>query len=189
MSLTNTQSTNRTLEWLAYKLNQLGWQGQLGLLLIVSSVILVLLFIEPKLNEITTRNAEVSRLNTVDLKRNQEDKEQNSTDIISRFYASLPSQNEANSKIAAILEAIKKSGLESKKTGYTSQDVPDSDMVQYRITIPVSGSYIHISQFINSVLNEHPSLALAAANFHRRDINSDAVEANIQMILYLHRTK
>lgn len=189
MSLSSTKSNNETIEWLLYKWRQLGWQGYLGLLLMLSAMFLLVVLIPAKLNVLTTLNLEKSKLGSQNFNLEQVENEQNPVDVINDFYAILPLQDEANNKIAEILEAAKAAGLVSNKTQYTPQDVPASAMVKYEINIPVSGSYIQIRQFINTVLNAHPSLALKTANFHRRDINNSVVEADIQMTLYLHTAK
>jgi len=189
MNVSIVKLENEKIEWLLYKLRQLGWQGGTGLLLLVGAVLLLMVVILPTSSKLAKLNLELSQLKSTHSNLEQAANTKGQLDVAQKFYLHLPLQADANNKIAEILDAAKVAGLVSNKTEYMPQAVPTSAMIKYQIKMPVLGSYMQIRQFIKQVLNSHPSLALNAINLKRNDINNDAVEANIQMTLYLQKTK
>jgi hypothetical protein len=180
---------NEKIEWMQFHLHKFGWQGGFGLLLLLGAAWLLLAFVLPKTNEIANLNSEMHKLRTTPAKLAQTDDKKERLDMAQRFYALLPLEDEANIKVAEILDAAKLEGLVANKSEYRLQKMPASAISSYQINLPVLGSYIQIRQFIKHVLNAHPSLALNAINLKRDDVNNEAVEANIQLTLYLKRAK
>lgn len=182
-------SNNEKIEWFLYKLRQFGWKGSLGLILLLGTAFLLALLILPKSIELATLYVVMGKQNILHSSAQQVDSKKESLDVIQNFYALLPLQKEANNKITEILDAAKGAGLVFNKTEYMSQAVPASALIKYQINMPILGTYIQIRQFINSVLKAHPSLAFNTISLKRQDVNNDAVEANIQMTLYLQKIK
>lgn len=168
-------------QWLAYQLRRLGWQGQLAILLLVATV--VIFFI------VQSNNAEADRLQLVveELQRSvpvEIKREKQSNYIAKRFYQALPSENEANQKIADILTLIEKHGLALNRSDYSTRAIPQSSMVLYQIKFPLVSQYPTIRNFVTDVMNSQRTIALSHINFKRDDLNSDIISANLEFVLY-----
>lgn len=172
---------NAKMQWLTYQLRRLGWQGQLAILLLVATV--VIFFI------VQSNNADADRLQLVveDLQRSvpvEIKREKQSNYIAKRFYQALPSENEANQKIADVLTLIEKHGLALNRSDYSTRAIPQSSMVLYQIKFPLVAQYPTIRNFVTEVMNSQRTIALSHINFKRDDLNSDVVSANLEFVLY-----
>jgi len=171
---------------LHYKLQQLGWQGVLGLIFIAISILLLIFVLVPSTKKMDALNLSFAELKANKSKGNAEVKPDSQLDVIATLNALMPKQNEANNKIAQILHAATSVGLATDKVDYAAQTY-SSSFIKYQIKFPTQGSYIQIRQFINAVLNALPTLALADINLKREDIGSDLIDANIQFNLYVSK--
>ena len=168
-------------QWLTYQVRRLGWQGQLAILLLVATV--VIFFI------VQANHAEAERLQLVieDQQRNvpvEIKREKQSNYIAKRFYEALPSENEANQKIADVLAMIEKHDLALNRSDYSTRAIPQSSMVLYQIKFPLVAQYPTIRNFVTDVMNSQRTIALSHINFKRDDLNSDVVSANLEFVLY-----
>jgi Tfp pilus assembly protein PilO len=168
-------------QWLTYQVRRLGWQAQLAILLLVATV--VIFFI------VQSNNTEAERLHSVieDLQRTMPmeiKREKQSNYIAKRFYQALPSENEANQKIADVLTLIEKHGLALNRSDYSTRAIPQSSMVLYQIKFPLVAQYPTIRNFVTDVMNSQRTIALSHINFKRDDLNNDIVSANLEFVLY-----
>ncbi|MGV3583071.1 MAG: type 4a pilus biogenesis protein PilO [Methylophilus sp.] len=182
----NTSRLNISFDIARYQLLQLGWQGMLGLLLILGSLAYLFLQVVPKANQV-----QQLQLDARNFKRNSklyaQDHKAGKFDVVKDFYRLLPAQNEANSSISMILNAATNAGLSLEKVEY-DQPLSQHPITQYQINLPIKGSYVQIRQFINEVLNKIPTIALNDISMRRDDVSTDILETRIQFILYLKNT-
>lgn len=182
----NTSKLNIIFDIARYQLRQLGWQGMLGLLLILGSLAYLFLQVVPKANQV-----QQLQLDARNFKRNStlyaQDHKAGKFDVVKDFYRLLPAQNEANNRIAMILNAATNAGLSLEKVEY-DQPLSQHPITQYQINLPMKGSYVQIRQFINEVLNKIPTIALNDISMRRDDVSTDILETRIQFILYLKNT-
>jgi len=168
-------------QWLAYQVRRLGWQRQTAILCMVVTVVIYFI--------VQANHAEAERLQVVmeDLQRNlpvEIKREKQANYIATRFYEALPSENEANQKIADVLGLIEKHGLELNRSDYATRAIPQSSMVLYQIKFPLVAQYPTIRNFVTDVMNSQRTIALSHINFKRDDLNSDIVSANLEFVLY-----
>lgn len=169
------------MPWIRYQIRQFGWQGQLGLCLLLATIFLLTL-IQSNIKEAELLSLSVNNLQTH--AQDQDKSNARSRDIAKRFYAVLPAQKELNQKVAEILYAAENNGLTLTRTDYVARTIPQTMMVQYQIRLPLVGSYLTIREFITDVMNAQPSIALNNVSFHREVLDSDVVDANVEFILY-----
>lgn len=169
---------------LGYKLRKLGWQGLLGIALLVSSLLVYLIVANPKTQQLAQLQSEYLTLKVKSKSDFKNIKPGNNFDMAQRFYAFLPKQNEANSEISQILSEVNRAGLVMDKVEYSQSNV-SSAIIQYQIKLPLSGSYMQIRQFLNQVLKTFPSIALSDISLARNDVTSEILDARIQLTLYL----
>lgn len=169
------------MQWFSYQMRRLGWQGQVAILLLIATV--VIFFI------VQANNEEAQKLGLVidDLQRTvpvEIKREKQSNYIAKRFYDALPSENEANQKIADVFAIIEKHDLALNRSDYSTRAIPQSPMVLYHIKFPLVAQYPTIRNFVTDVMNSQRTIALSHINFKRDDLNSDVVSANLEFILY-----
>jgi Tfp pilus assembly protein PilO len=186
-------SINHVVQVLCYQLRQLlrqklGWQGSIGLLLMISSLCYLIIIAVPKVHEVNELQIKLTNLNS---NTNQNMSNRNSdekADVTKIFYDALPLQVEANSKINTILRVATDNGLVVNKVEY-EQPLSVSTLIQYQIKLPLTGNYLQIRQFINQVLNTLPSIALSHVSLKREGLATDLVDAQIQFSLYLQKER
>jgi Tfp pilus assembly protein PilO len=167
-----------------YRLRQLSWQGNLGLILIALSILLILFIISPNLQKREALQTTVVELEANAAAGKSHAKPDKQFDVIGQLNGLMPKQNDANSKIAQLLHAATDAGLATDKVDYAAQSYSNS-LVKYQIKFPTQGNYTQIRRFINTVLNELPTMALTDIKLKRDDIGSDLINANIQFNLYV----
>lgn len=176
-----------------YKLRQLfwqklGWRGLVGLTLIIGNLSYFIIFAEPKVQQLHHLQMNMTAV-IANPKQNISQRNNSSpSEIADIFYNVLPMQTEANSKISEILRVATDNGLVINKVEY-EQPLSVSQLIQYQIKLPLTGSYMQIRQFINQVLNSLPSIALNEISLKREDIVTDSVDAQIQFTLYMKKAQ
>jgi hypothetical protein len=178
-----TNKYNLSWDLIVYKLQLLGWQGVVGLLLIFVSTFYFFMFTTPKASYVKQLNLDIGNIKTSS-KVYAKDHNIAQFDVVKDFYRLLPAQNETNNKISVILNAATNAGLSLEKVEY-EQPLTHSPIAQYQIKLPIKGSYTQIRQFINEVLNSLPTIALDDISMSRDDITTDVLQARIQFTLYL----
>lgn len=175
------QRTAINAQRIRYQLRQLGWLGQLGLVLSFVAVVLL------GWTQVNRKEANVLRLALnhpqQSLLQSAESREV-TEDVVKHFYAVLPAQDDVNPAIAAILHTAERYGFVPDRSDYTENVVPEARMVRYQIKLPLIAPYVDIRKFIAEVMNAQPSIALNNVSFSRGDINEELVDANIEFALY-----
>lgn len=173
---------------LHYKLRQLGWQGAIGLTFIAVSILLLLFIALPNAKKMDGLIISLAELRAKAAAGQLSVKPENEFDVTAKLSALTPKQGEANKKIAQILHTATEAGLTTDKVDYAAQPYSAS-LIKYQIKLPTQGSYIQIRQFLNSVLNELPTVALTDIKLKREDIGSDLIDAHIQFNLYVRKSE
>ncbi len=173
---------------LHYKLRQLGWQGAIGLISIAVSILLLLFIALPNAKKMDGLMISLAESQAKIDAGQVNVKPDNEFDVIAKLNVLTPKQGEANKKIAQILHTATEGGLTTDKVDYAAQPYSAS-LIKYQIKLPTQGSYIQIRQFLNSVLNELPTVALTDIKLKREDIGSDLIDAHIQFNLYVRKNE
>jgi Tfp pilus assembly protein PilO len=137
---------------------------------------------------------ESSRLEEVRLREQQkridaglEKRAQTPQEKLDTFYALFPPQAEAASSLEKIYAAAESNGVTLPRGEYALTVDPKTGLGQYRVVLPVSGSYEQVRGFIAAALRDVPTLALDDIEFQREKVGDAQVEAKIHMTLYLIR--
>jgi hypothetical protein len=109
-------------------------------------------------------------------------------DRLGAFYGSFGSREGAPAALRSVFEAAAAEGLAIETGEYRLAGEPGSRLVRYQMVLPVKGSYVAIRRFIVRALNEVPGLALDGLDIRRESVASRAVEARLQLTLYLGAT-
>ena len=172
--------------WCLYQLRQLGWQGLLGIGLVVGSLAMLFLMIYPIIQHTKNSDARILKMQQYVQQHPMTLKPAKQLNFEQQFYDLLPAQNEANRKVAQMLDAVEQIGLTVNNVEYSAQPYSDA-MIKYQIKLPVQGTYIQVRQFINLVFEALPTVALNNVDFRRDDIGSDTIQTNLYFTLYLRK--
>ncbi len=117
--------------------------------------------------------------------------EQNMADNISAFKKTLPQAESLHEWLAIIDQTASKQKLQLNRGDYKyskakqSQISEDFYLSKYEITLPVTGQYAQIRQFLAQVLHLQPALGLSDIKITRDNSLSPNVEAKLVFVLYL----
>jgi len=107
--------------------------------------------------------------------------------LTQKFYNLLPDERQADAISAQILRSADSLGMVFEHAEFKSIPVDDAHLVVQHIKLPLKGNYIQIRQFLNTLLNAYPSLALTELKLQRDDATRDQVESQIEFTLYLRK--
>lgn len=106
-------------------------------------------------------------------------------DRVAEFAAFFPAEDSSARWLARIYDIAAREGLRLAQGEYRMSDTDALDMRQYRVTLPVRGTYPQIRRFVGRVLEEVPPAALSQLSFQRESIGSPGLEARIELTLHL----
>lgn len=117
--------------------------------------------------------------------RFKEDAISKAKSLLDRFYGSLHTVDDLESKIEEIYAIAAELGLEPKQAKYQVSNSNDGLLVRFVLECPLQGSYRQIRIFIQEVLAKNNMLALESVTFQRPEVRSSVVEAKIRFVLFL----
>ncbi len=163
----------------AFVLHQIDWQAQLGLVMLLASCLLGLDLIL----QWQQQQDLLAKLAQPQVKSQPQRAQSHPQNTVQQFYQLLPKASQADAMSASILHTADGLGLRFERAEFSTAQLPN--LVQHQIKLPVRGSYMQIRQFLNALLNAHPTLALMELQVRREDVFSDSVQANMVLTLYL----
>ena len=104
---------------------------------------------------------------------------------IDRFMGFFPPLESTPDWLRTIYAVAEREQLDLLQGSYRLSEDRVLSLAQYRITLPVRGSYPQIRRFIGGALDEIPALSLENVVFQREKIGDGAVEAKIGLTLHL----
>jgi len=174
---------------LAETAQDLGLPGIIGITLAVLAMTLALSGLIPAQRELE-RDREQSAQVQEHLKRVQsglERKLETPADQLRAFYGMFPPQLAAAESLQKIYDVAEKNQIQLPRGEYSLTVDTKADLTQYRMTLPVTGSYEQVRAFIAGCLQTVPTLALDDVDFQRQAVAEGQVQAKIRMTLYLSR--
>lgn len=104
---------------------------------------------------------------------------------LDRFVTGFPESTQLSQLLGSLYKLAEHDGLRLAQGEYRLVEADALGMLQYRIVLPVSGSYPRIRHFLGSALAEIPGLALTQFNLHRERIGQGQIAADIELTLHL----
>jgi hypothetical protein len=102
---------------------------------------------------------------------------------IAGFYAFLPAHDAIPDQVKRLLASADQHGLQLAQAQYRVQQQPNLAMLRYQIILPVKADYAKITAFLQSALQEMPSLTVESMQFKRTSIEAAELEARLQLVL------
>ena len=103
----------------------------------------------------------------------------------SEFLRQLPTRRDVPAILGVVLQQAKATGLDLESGTYDWRPAKDGGVGQYRIALPVHGSYPSIRQFIEKTLAASPAVALESLHFAREQVEDSAIDADISFVIYM----
>lgn len=174
-------------------LSRLGWPGLAGTVLLVAGLVAGAAWVWPTAQE---RNQEQARRvqAAARLARLTPDAnghlhvEPTAEQRRAAFYQALPSEANISASIGQIYAAAAAERLSLERGAYTLAPVPRTRLVRYQIVLPVQADYGRIRRFLVAAQAQVPGLHLDDLGLQRQQIGEAAVEAKLQLSLYLVRS-
>lgn len=104
---------------------------------------------------------------------------------LGNFYNAFPAIGTAPDLLDRIYRAAERRGLTLMQGEYRARAERSGLLTRYQITLPVNGPYLQVREFLAEVLRQIPFIALDNVSFQREKIGETAVEARINLTLYL----
>jgi hypothetical protein len=161
--------------------HELGRAGGLGLALLVGALAFYFSAVRPAHEEaaaLQARRAEVG-------KRPVRQDAPATTAQIERFIDFFPALDSTPDWLRKLYAVAEREQLELLQGSYKLSEDRTLGLAQYRISLPVRGSYPQIRRFIAGVLDGIPALSLEDVVFQREKIGDGAIEAKIGLTLHL----
>jgi Tfp pilus assembly protein PilO len=101
---------------------------------------------------------------------------------LAAFRERLPASTEAPEVLRQLYRNAAAAGLALPRGDYRPQREPGSDIVRYRIELPLRGAYPDVRRFLDRTLRDHPALALDNLGFRKEA--GTPLEAQMRLTLF-----
>ena len=102
-----------------------------------------------------------------------------------RFGAAFPSALHRQDRLAAMLALAVEHQLEPKRSEFQLSLDRDLGLLRYSVTMPLSGSYEQLRDFIEAAQTDDPALGLDRLRLRRASAGATAIEADLTWSLYM----
>ena len=176
------------LHWIMIKAyERLGWPGGSGLAILLLVAGFYMAAIRPLHDELhaleqrgnTDRQQQLQRLNKLLAEQNKPAYQYAS------FVDYFASKEVLPERLATLFNAAGGAGLTPGQADYRLNDAANLPLREFRVTMPLTGSYPAIRRFVSAVLNANPGTALEQIRFERRKIGDATVDAEIRFVIYM----
>ncbi len=108
-----------------------------------------------------------------------------SSDRLRAFTASFPDETEVARLLAQLYALGESSGVRLAHGEYRFTEADALGLVQYRLVLPVGGSYPQVRRFVGAVLESVPAAAITQVALQRERVGAGQIEARIELTLHL----
>ncbi len=103
----------------------------------------------------------------------------------SEFIRTLPLRRDLPAILGIVLQQAETAELSLESGSYEWRAGKDGGPGQYRIALPVRGSYPEIRRFVEATLAAAPAVALESLHFARDDVAVSAVDADVSFVVFV----
>ena len=106
-------------------------------------------------------------------------------DAVRQFLAGLPAADDAAAVVQVLFDQAEREGLRLPRGNYRLQPEPATQLMRYRISLPVRGEAQRVQRFVQAALVAVPTLAVESIHFKREGVAGLVVEARIEWVLFV----
>jgi Tfp pilus assembly protein PilO len=103
------------------------------------------------------------------------------------FYKDFPAGSAIPEVLARTYQIAGEQQLALELGEYVMNREQGARLEQFRITLPVKGSYPQVRKFVSEVLLAQPALSLQSLTVRRDKVALDVVDARVVLVLFLER--
>ena len=168
---------------------RLGLPGAFGAVLTTLALVFFFSAVMPAQRQLERGRRDVLQLNEQQrrIQAGLERKPETAADQLKVFYGMFPPEPAAAESLQKIYDAAAQNQITLPHGEYALADDPKADLLRYRITLPVRGTYEQVRAFIATALEAVPALALDDVDFQRQRVGETQVEGKVRMTLFLSR--
>jgi len=168
-------------------LDQLGWQGIAGIVMLLMAALFSQVALDPLEHETAMARARLESFHS------------NSRDTaaafasgdrqqLAKFFGALPHEEDVTDTLAIIYDVAQRAGVQMQQAQYHVDNTNPSE-IGYEISFPMRGEYPRIRIFLSRVLKDNPALALDHISFQRDHIDDATYTANVKFTLFLNPSR
>lgn len=167
------------------QINRLGWPGVIAIALLFFSLSFYLSALRPmhqQLAELSQRTSD-----STDAAPAIQPPPAKSPQVeiqLQEFYRSFPAQTALPDQLDQIYRAAKAHGILLEKGDYQASPEKQAGMTRYQVTLPVTGSYPKLRQFIRALIRDVPGMAIDSIRLERERIGEPQISAELRLTLY-----
>jgi hypothetical protein len=164
---------------------RLGVAGVLGIGILLACAGLWLSGVKPLEDEIGAQRLAAERLHArtpyqpVSSDRRAEE--------LRRFQGLFPSREQLTDEVERVHRLARGAGLDLAQGEYRLERRA-AGLSPYRITLPVSGNYPQLREFLSAVLKNMPAASIDALRFERKRAADTQLEAQVRLTIYVRPT-
>ena len=179
------EASSSVVPYLAFGLSRLGKTGVAGISLLLFSCMIFFSGILPARQQMVLQQARLESARTeVDDQRpgsmSASPKQQ-----AAGFVQSLPTVRDVPNVMATVITIAAASQLELERGSYEFVSADTDAISQYRMSLPVTGSYAAVRKFIEDVLASVPAISLENMRFERDAVSNRVVAAELTFSILL----
>jgi Tfp pilus assembly protein PilO len=170
---------------LHYGAQRLGRFGIVGLTLCVFSLITIASTNIPMRQQLALQSAELDSARAEAAEARRPGTIQSPQQQATSFVSKLPTRNNVPEIMATIVSVATASGIKLERGSYEYIATDTDTIARYEMSLPVTGSYPQVKEFVENVLATVPSIALDSMRIERGDIADSVIAADLKFSILL----
>jgi hypothetical protein len=166
-----------------YQLQRHGWLAVAGLFLLLVSLGLQLLLVDPLRADIEVLRGELSAQRRKQVQK--PDPQEDASKRQAAFFSSLPDSSDTLHAVAVLNRAAKAGAFTLSNGEYRMARQGSDPLMRYQITVPLHADYPHVRAWLVQVMNQLPNAALEEISFKRDDAASPTLDAKLRLTLFM----
>lgn len=166
-------------------LRKLGVAGVLGIGVLLACAGLWFSGVKPLEDEISAQRLAAERLHA--RTPYQPVASDHRAEELRRFHGLFPSREQLTDELERVHRLARGAGLELAQGEYRLERRA-SGLSPYRVTLPVSGTYPQLREFLSALLKTMPAASIDALRFERKRAADTHIEAQVRLTLHVRPT-
>ena len=179
---------SRQMRWqLRQRLATLGWPGMIAIALLVAAPLFYLSAVRPMQARLETaqRNTALLQEQILQAAKKAQGGPTTPREQLDEFYKFFPKEKESPQWLEKLVGVAEDNDLSLNDGEYKVTRDKVGQLVRIRISLPVSGKYTQIREFLAALPKEVPATSLENIQFERKDVAGSDVQVKIRLVLYL----